>query len=733
MSRKKLKISIWLFLLISFGSSFADNPYTGQVPRVFLIPDTVMYHSLVVISPLYSDSLRFVFRSSVNMYAIAHHGTEMWNKNIVLPNFCGGYTGITFGAADIDGDGVIEIAALNNNNEIKIYNSLDGSLENSFDISEYLLNINQIAGHIMIVNLQGEGRREAIIQTVDKRENGNVEYYINRSLIAIDLQTGAKIWQVDQNGNPLDGIYEGYWGQAHGGLICADVDDDGLDEVIGGNLIDDNGDEVDIGYDQDWVGIMYANNYIDHLDAVAVGDFRPDLPGLEWVVTEENYHSGESPWVWRTVMLRYDTLNPLNGIVWAKDFEGFSGAASEPQNIAVGDFDTNRDYCEVWNRSRFPSTLFPLPGYPQYPWVYDNIVDTAFVEYDIRDVLQHGFHSVDNGYGLEIVWTIDWEGGDKYYIAGKARNDSETKNIGVFDPIETDSVYFTIWATGREYSSIYARYYVVADIGGDSREEVIVNTVKNDQQYLEIYWNDEPNLSNPPKPNKWNDPLYTRLKQSSNYYSPGGYMQRDPVKVRTRIFLEGPYTFDSEMDTILKENGVIPLQSPYNQDPRFVESIPDSTVDWVLVQLRKIKTGHPIISRSCFLRKDGYIITEENTTADFFVEEGDYYIVVRHRNHLDVMSSSAVSLSRVTSDYDFTTGTDQYEGIDAVQLETGVYGMYAGDGNESGIVTISDANLALSNRDNVGYEISDYNLSGIVTISDVNHAIINRDKHANVN
>jgi hypothetical protein len=54
--------------------------------------------------------------------------------------------------------------------------------------------------------------------------------------------------------------------------------------------------------------------------------------------------------------------------------------------------------------------------------------------------------------------------------------------------------------------------------------------------------------------------------------------------------------------------------------------------------------------------------------------------------------------------------------------------MYAGDGNDSGICTISDGNLALADRDDVGYNVSDYNMSGIVTISDVNLSDSNRDK-----
>jgi len=82
--------------------------------------------------------------------------------------------------------------------------------------------------------------------------------------------------------------------------------------------------------------------------------------------------------------------------------------------------------------------------------------------------------------------------------------------------------------------------------------------------------------------------------------------------------------------------------------------------------------------------------------------------------------------------WDFTGALAKFYGSDAAALGDGSYGMYAGDGNGSGIVTISDANLAISNRDGVGYKAADYNISGIVTISDMNKAMSNRDAYTRV-
>lgn len=210
--------------------------------------------------------------------------------------------------------------------------------------------------------------------------------------------------------------------------------------------------------------------------------------------------------------------------------------------------------------------------------------------------------------------------------------------------------------------------------------------------------------------------------------------------LETKVFLEGAYNESSnEMETDLKTAGFIPTTSPHS-DNRFVNPIPADIVDWVFVELRSTKTGSAVASRSAFLHKDGCIVDDNGISGQVMMNSvgGDYFIVIRHRNHLAVMSDETHTLSVSSAVlYDFTTDDstpyDKYEGGDAAVLESGVYGMYAGDGNDSGIITINDGNLALSDRDNVGYYQTDYNLSGIVTISDVNLSDSNRDISTNVN
>jgi len=133
-----------------------------------------------------------------------------------------------------------------------------------------------------------------------------------------------------------------------------------------------------------------------------------------------------------------------------------------------------------------------------------------------------------------------------------------------------------------------------------------------------------------------------------------GYVNK--VLVEVKIFLEGAY--DSSIHAMRTDiNSAIPATSPYSEDPRTVSSIPASIVDWVLVQLRTSGTGTAIASRSAFIRNDGRIVADDGTTEYIKIPaaNGDYYIVIKHRNHLAVMSANTVSLNASTSTlYDFT-------------------------------------------------------------------------------
>ena len=211
------------------------------------------------------------------------------------------------------------------------------------------------------------------------------------------------------------------------------------------------------------------------------------------------------------------------------------------------------------------------------------------------------------------------------------------------------------------------------------------------------------------------------------------------ILTKIKVFLEGPYSTENSMLTSLLESDRIPVSSPYSEAPRVVSSVPENITDWILVELRTLSSGAAVVSQSFFLRNDGYIVDMNGQTTDLSfpgLDEGGYYIVLHHRNHISVMSKNSVHLSSSpTGVYDFTTDMNKYYGEQAKLLTsepTDRYGMFSGDGDSSNDITINDRDNILLNRDSSGYLDGDYNLSGIITIQDAEISIINMNITTNV-
>lgn len=145
-----------------------------------------------------------------------------------------------------------------------------------------------------------------------------------------------------------------------------------------------------------------------------------------------------------------------------------------------------------------------------------------------------------------------------------------------------------------------------------------------------------------------------------------------PVILSLKIFLEGAYNSTTNlMNTNLSSE--IPLQSPYAENNRTITNMPTDIVDWVLVELRTSPNGTAVASKSVLLNKNGNVVRDDGITNTITLNapEGDYYIVVKHRNHLAIMSANKINLnSTSTTVYDFTTGSNKYYGTGgAKQLE----------------------------------------------------------------
>ena len=194
-----------------------------------------------------------------------------------------------------------------------------------------------------------------------------------------------------------------------------------------------------------------------------------------------------------------------------------------------------------------------------------------------------------------------------------------------------------------------------------------------------------------------------------------------PTYANITVFLEGPY----ESDKIMRTELTIPTISPY-ADARGVKTVPANAVDWVYVEIRSDETT-TVRGKSMFLLSNGSIVDRDGEKrANFYdLPTGDYYLVIRHRNHLAIMSKSPVSFVQSgDSQVDLTAKDNVFSEANAVkelEADPDIYGMYAGDANGDGRIRSSDKNdywrpqLLTS-----GYKSGDFNLDGKVRSSDKN-------------
>jgi len=229
-----------------------------------------------------------------------------------------------------------------------------------------------------------------------------------------------------------------------------------------------------------------------------------------------------------------------------------------------------------------------------------------------------------------------------------------------------------------------------------------------------------------------------------------GSVSSPTVVFNIDVLLEGAYQANSggAMVTGLLEAGNIPANQPYspglpyfgNNNPAWyydgtesAVTIPTGTVDWVLVQLRDAvtageATGATIVAqKACFLLSDGSVVDNEGNNPVFCTSftEGAF-VVIWHRNHLGIMSSSPVPGFGGSYAYDFTTGAGKVAGGVAgyVELENAIWGMAAGDLNADKIINVNDKVLGWeTDAASQGYSGADANLDVQVNNPDKNEQV----------
>jgi hypothetical protein len=217
------------------------------------------------------------------------------------------------------------------------------------------------------------------------------------------------------------------------------------------------------------------------------------------------------------------------------------------------------------------------------------------------------------------------------------------------------------------------------------------------------------------------------------------------VRMNVRAMLDGPYDGTTGlMNDGIRSLGQLQLIEPYtNMNYPHVNGGGESTtlsvvsvggnnaiVDWVLIELRSATTPSLVVdTRSALLQRDGDIVDVDGVSpVNMRSASGNYYVAIRHRNHLAVMTSGPVALSSTSTLLDLTNIATGTYGIQAQRTSGGPFirqVMWCGDVNSDGTIKYTGE---FNDRDPIlmmiggvvptntvtTYSFSDVNMDGVV-------------------
>ncbi len=193
-----------------------------------------------------------------------------------------------------------------------------------------------------------------------------------------------------------------------------------------------------------------------------------------------------------------------------------------------------------------------------------------------------------------------------------------------------------------------------------------------------------------------------------------------------RAYLEGAYQPNTNyMTDHLRRKAILPIADPYQlSDPitpaAYAVTNRNALVDWVLLELRDpIDPSIVMHSASGLLQRDGDVVTNDGITPLYLEssQSGDFYVSIRHQNHLMTMSSIPIDL---TDGHDFTEEIS-YENGGSGQRNLGpdLWVLYCGDIGTSGDINGQDlAQWRHKNGEFGIYSQNDINLDGDVNLQD---------------
>jgi len=362
------------------------------------------------------------------------------------------------------------------------------------------------------------------------------------------------------------------------------------------------------------------------------------------------------------------------------------------------------------NNFIFNNTIYNVESQPLRVWgkqhnVFNNLVLNGG---DGSNNYKFGDQNVNANILNNCVYEEGKSKSDKlvsYGNPGKSYNMSELNSV---DNNNSDEINGNFQLTGSIESIVYnANNSNFKIIGGNALDKSGIDISKYiDANFTDLYGNNiEPQ----------NPPIGAAGPNSSNNTS--------STKTELKVLLEGSYA-DNQMQLQLLDD--LPTLQPYSVSPwnysgnETISSNSSNYVDWLLIELRN-SNGDRVSQFAAVLKNDGNIVNYQGNDdfSIYNIDDGSYYIVITHRNHLSIISSQMVKISNSEFSYDFSDSPSKAQGETSLkELGNNKYGMFSGDSDGNGIINNLDFGAVINNIYKSGYWIGDLDMNGIVNVLD---------------
>lgn len=362
-------------------------------------------------------------------------------------------------AEDVDDDGQTEVVFVGAEGRLHLLNGATGKTERQVELPPVDAYYDHWE-HVVLADFENDQDTDVLLQA---SADVTGEDYLKGVHIA-----GYSMPDLLDEETSANALFERYDFHSPGHSVAgvADLDDDGRDEVIGADLIDDDGEKL--------TSLSLERRSHEHIDSYQFGDIDPDRPGLE--VTAAKQGGGNE-------IVLYDT----EGILWK--YSEKSGL-TDGDKVQIGDFDPDRPGLEIYLRGKESDDQWVLDhgGNKIGDYNFDTQAPDSWTEE-----------------GVEDIWNLRWTGADKVLLTGKERH--KRGDVGIYDAMDPSRTF-------RQFDAKTDRLYV-ADVAGDWREELLAISGNT----LHVYQSTAEN-PNPNRESLWDDRTYRLDRMTWNYYSP---------------------------------------------------------------------------------------------------------------------------------------------------------------------------------------------------------------------